>query len=114
MSKATQLKARMKNMAAQYHIPAQAVLQNYMLERLLERISISKYRDKFILKGGLLIASLVGISSRTTMDMDVTLKKHPLSGEGIKQSFSEICAIMLDDGVTFQLDHVELIRGDDE
>ena len=114
MSKATQLKARMKNMAAQYHIPAQAVLQNYMLERLLERISISKYRDKFILKGGLLIASLVGISSRTTMDMDVTLKKYPLSGEGIKQSFSEICAIMLDDGVTFQLDHVELIRGDDE
>jgi len=114
VSKATQLKARMKNMAAQYHIPAQAVLQNYMLECLLERISISKYRDKFILKGGLLIASLVGISSRATMAMDVTLKKYPLSGEGIKQSFSEICAIMLDDGVTFQLDHVEPIRGDDE
>lgn len=114
MSNATQLKARMKILAAQYHIPAQAVLQNYMLERLLERISISKYRDKVILKGGMLIASLVGISSRTTMDMDTTLKSHPLSEEGIGRSFSEICAIPLDDGVTFQLDHVEPIRSDDE
>ncbi len=104
----------MKILAAQYHIPAQAVLQNYMLERLLERISISKYRDKVILKGGMLIASLVGISSRTTMDMDTTLKSHPLSEEGIGRSFSEICVIPLDDGVTFQLDHVEPIRSDDE
>jgi len=114
VSNATQLKARMKILAAQYHIPAQAVLQNYMLERLLERISISKYRDNVILKGGMLIASLVGISSRTTMDMDTTLKSHPLSEEGIERSFSEICAIPLDDGTTFQLDHVEPIRSDDE
>ena len=104
----------MKILAAQYHIPAQAVLQNYMLERLLERISISKFRDNVILKGGMLIASLVGISSRTTMDMDTTLKSHPLSEEGIERSFSEICIIPLDDGVTFQLDHVEPIRSDDE
>ena len=114
MSNATQLKARMKILAARYHIPAQAVLQNYMLERLLERISISKYRDNVILKGGMLIASLVGISSRTTMDMDTTLKSHPLSEEGIERSFSEICAIPLDDGTAFQLDHVEPIRSDDE
>jgi predicted nucleotidyltransferase component of viral defense system len=104
----------MKILAAKYHIPAQAVLQNYMLERLLERISISKYRDNVILKGGMLIASLVGISSRTTMDMDTTLKSHPLSEEGIERSFSEICAIPLDDGTAFQLDHVEPIRSDDE
>jgi len=114
VSNATQLKARMKILAAQYHVPAQAVLQNYMLERLLERISISKYRDRVILKGGMLIASLVGISSRTTMDMDTTLKSHSLSEEGIGQSFSEICAISLDDEVTFQMDHVEPIRSDDE
>ena len=114
MSNATKLKARMKILAAKYHIPAQAVLQNYMLERLLERISISKYRDNVILKGGMLIASLVGISSRTTMDMDTTLKSHPLSEEGIERSFSEICAIPLDDGTAFQLDHVEPIRSDDE
>jgi predicted nucleotidyltransferase component of viral defense system len=114
VSNATQLKARMKILAARYHIPAQAVLQNYMLERLLERISISKYRDNVILKGGMLIASLVGISSRTTMDMDTTLKSHPLSEEGIERSFSEICAIPLDDGTAFQLDHVEPIRSDDE
>ena len=51
-----QLKARIKNMAAENHIPAQAVLQNYMLERLLERIAVSKYKNRFILKGGMLIA----------------------------------------------------------
>ena len=68
MSKAMQLKAKIKNLAMKNHISAQAVLQNFMLERLLERISISKYKDMVILKGGMLIASLVGINSRTTMD----------------------------------------------
>jgi len=114
VSKAMQLKARIKNLASQSHIPAQAVLQNYMLERLLERISLSEYRDKVILKGGMLVASMVGISSRTTMDMDTTLRNHPLSEEGIGRMIIEICAISLDDGVAFQLDHVEPIRSDDK
>ena len=74
MSKAMQLKAGIKNVALKNHVPAQAVLQNFMLERLLERISISKYKDMVILKGGMLIASMVGINSRTTMDMDATLR----------------------------------------
>jgi hypothetical protein len=83
MSKAMQLKAKIKNVASANHIPAQAVLQNFMLERLLERISISKYKDKLILKGGMLIASLVGIDSRTTMDMDATLRGFALTDETI-------------------------------
>ena len=74
-----QLKAKIRNLALKYHIPAQAVLQNLMLERLLERISLSKYKNMVILKGGMLIASMVGIASRTTMDMDVTLRGYPLS-----------------------------------
>jgi hypothetical protein len=87
MNKAMQLKDRIKNLALKNHIPAQAVLQNFMLERLLERISVSKYRDAFILKGGMLIASMVGIGSRTTMDMDATVKGYQLSEETIQRMF---------------------------
>jgi hypothetical protein len=68
-----------------------------MMERLLERISISKYKDKIILKGGMLIASLVGIHSRTTMGMDATLRGYPLSEDTIWAAFTDICAIPLDD-----------------
>ena len=114
MSNAMQFKAKIKNLALKNHIPAQAVLQNFMLERLLERISLSKYKDMVILKGGMLIASLVGISSRTTMDMDATLRGYPLSEETIREALSDICAIQLDDGVTLVFDHVVPIREDDE
>jgi predicted nucleotidyltransferase component of viral defense system len=114
MSKATQLKDRIKNLALKNHVPAQAVLQYFILERLLERISISKYKDRIILKGGLLIASMVGINNRTTMDMDATLRGYPLSEETIREAFSEIGAIQLEDGVTLVLDHILPIRGDDE
>ena len=114
MSKAMQLKAKIKNLALKNHIPAQAVLQNFMLERVLERISISKYKDMVILKGGMLIASLVGINNRTTMDMDATLRGYPLSGETIRAALSDICAIWLDDEVTLELDHIVHIRDDDE
>jgi predicted nucleotidyltransferase component of viral defense system len=114
MNKAMQLKDRIKNLALKNHIPAQAVLQNFMLERLLERISVSKYRDAFILKGGMLIASMVGIGSRTTMDMDATVKGYQLSEETIQRMFSEICTIQMDDEVTFSIDHILPIREEDE
>jgi len=81
MKENTSFKAQINNFAKKNHISAQAVLQNYMLERLLERIILSEYRDKFILKGGMLISSLVGISNRTTMDMDVTIQNFPLLEE---------------------------------
>lgn len=114
MTKAMKLKAKINNLAKGNNIPAQAVLQNYMLERLLERISISKYQDKVILKGGMLIASMVGIDSRTTMDMDATLRGYPLSEELIRTAFTEICDIQLDDDVTILMDHIVPIRDDDE
>lgn len=113
-SKAMQLKARIKNLAARNHIPAQAVLQNFMLERLLERISVSKYKNKIVLKGGMLIASMVGIHSRTTMDMDATLRSFALNEDAIREAFSEIAAIPLEDEVTLHLDHIAPIREDDE
>src|SRR3990172_3323612 len=114
MSRAMQPKDQIKNIALKNHVPAQAVLQNFMLERLLERISISKYKDKVILKGGMLIASLVGINSRTTMDMDASLQRYPFSEEAIREALLDICAIQLDDDVTLVLDHILPIREDDE
>ena len=114
MSKGMQLKDKIKNLALKNHVPAQAVLQNFMLERLLERISLSKYKDMLILKGGMLIASMVGINNRTTMDMDATLRGYPLSEETIRVAFLEICAMHLDDDITLVLDHIVPIREDDE
>ena len=114
MNKAMQFKDRIKNLAAKNHIPAQAVLQNFMLEHLLERIAVSEYRDAFILKGGMLIASMVGIGSRTTMDVDATLRNQPLSEGTVREAFSKISAVPLEDGVTFTLDHILPIREEDE
>jgi len=114
MSKAMQLKDKIKNLALKNHVPAQAVLQNFMLERLLERISLSQFKEKIVLKGGMLIASMVGINHRTTMDMDATLRGYTFSEVTIRGAFSEICAIPLDDEVTMVLDHILPIREDDE
>ena len=114
MSNVMQFKAKIKNLAINHHIPAQAVLQNFMLERLLERISISKYQDRIVLKGGMLIASMVGISSRTTMDMDATLRNFPLTEETIRAAFQDICAIPIDDEVNLTIDQVAPIREEDE
>lgn len=114
MRETMQFKARIKNLALKNNISAQAVLQNYMLERLLERISLSNYKDLVILKGGMLIASLVGIDSRTTMDMDATLRGYPITEESIRKALTDICAIQIEDRVIFDFDHIVSIRGDDE
>lgn len=73
MKNAMKLKAVVKNIAKEKKISAQLVLQNYMLERFLERVSVSDYQDNFIIKEGFLIASLVGLDSRATMDLDATI-----------------------------------------
>ncbi|MDY0266135.1 MAG: nucleotidyl transferase AbiEii/AbiGii toxin family protein [Methanimicrococcus sp.] len=85
-----------------------------MKERLLERISLSKYKDKFILKGGFLIASIVGLDTRATMDMDVTIKGKPINPENIRMMFDEIIQIAIDDDITFEFKNMSEIReGDD-
>lgn len=114
MKNAMQLKAILKNMAQQKNISAQLVLQNYMLERLLERVSVSKYHDNFILKGGFLIAAMVGLDTRATMDMDATLKGYPVNEETVQKMFEEICAIKLNDDVTFTFRQIGEIREGDE
>ena len=111
---AMSLKAIINNIAKENKVSAQSVLQTYMLERLLERISISKYKDNFILKGGMLISAMLGIDSRTTMDMDTTIKGLKLTEENISNIIKEICNIKIDDGVTFEVQKIELIRKDDD
>lgn len=114
MNNAMQLKAIVKKLAKEKHISAQLVLQNYMLERLLERISISRYHDSFILKGGFLIAAMVGLDTRATMDMDATIKGYPVTEDTVKKMFEDICAIQIEDDVTFSLRQIGEIReGDD-
>lgn len=114
MRNAMQLKAVIKNISKDKHISAQLVMQNFMLERLLERISVSKYRQNFILKGGFLIAAMVGLDTRATMDMDATIKGWPVNEESIKNMFLDICKIDLQDDVTFEFKKIREIReGDD-
>ena len=111
---AMSLKAIINNIAKENKVSAQSVLQTYMLERLLERISISEYKDNFILKGGMLISAMLGIDSRTTMDMDTTIKGFKLTEENITNIINEICNIKIDDEVTFEVLKIELIREDDD
>lgn len=109
-----QLKAFIKNKAAEKHISAQLVMQNYMLERLLERISLSRYKHNFILKGGFLISAIVGLDTRATMDLDTTIKGFPLTHESILSIFKEICAIQIEDDVQFEIISTSDIREADD
>lgn len=109
-----QLKAFIKNKAAEKHITAQLVMQNYMLERLLERISLSRHNRKFIIKGGFLISAIVGLDTRATMDLDTTIKGFTLTHEAIRDIFEEICAIQIDDDVQFELGNISDIRETDD
>ena len=113
MSKAMSLKAKIRNIAKQKNIPAQVILQNYMFERLLVRLSASEYKEKFVLKGGMLVAAIVGLDNRATMDMDATLKNMPLTPESIRKSLETVCAIEFDDDVLFEIGTISPIREDD-
>lgn len=112
--KTMSFKSIINNLAKKNNVAAQSVLQTYMLERLLERISISKYKDNFILKGGMLISAMLGIDSRTTMDMDTTIKGFALTEENVKNILTEICNIQIEDNVELQLKRVSLIRETDD
>ena len=114
MKNAMQLKALIKNLAKEKCISAQLVLQNYMLERFLERISLSSYRDNYIIKGGFLIASMVGLDTRATMDMDATIKGYPVKEDSIRNMIEEMLGIPIEDGITFRLQSIHEIREDDE
>jgi len=114
MKNPMQLKAIVKNIAKEKNISAALVLQNYMLERFLERVSLSRYRENYIIKGGFLIASMVGLNSRATMDMDATIKGYPVDENTIQKMIEEIISIPVDDSILFRLKSIREIREGDE
>lgn len=111
---AMQLKARVNARAREAGIPAQSLMQSYLFERLLERLSKSKWRDNVIIKGGMLISSLVGVASRTTMDLDTTIMGFTLTHESAEKIFSEVAEVDANDDWSFELDHTEDIRETDD
>ena len=114
MKNAMQLKAIVRNIAKEKNISAALVLQNYMLERFLERVALSEYRNNYIIKGGFLIASMVGFASRSTMDMDATIKGYPVNENSIRKMIGDIISVPVEDGITFRFISIGEIREGDE
>ena len=106
---ARQLKALVRNMSKGNSAKAQVIIRNYVMERFLERLSLSNYRNNLILKGGTLVSAIVGLDNRSTMDMDATIKNLPLSEESALRIVEEIAAIEIDDCMTFEVKGVTYI-----
>lgn len=111
---AKQLKDKVKNISGGNSEVAQALIRNYFMERFLERVSVSEYANNFILKGGMLVASIVGVDMRATMDIDTTVKALPLNEQDARSIVEEICAIKLEDRVSFKIASVKEIMEDFE
>ena len=111
---AKQLKDLIRNLSKKNASDAQILMRNYMMERFLERVSLSDYRDQFILKGGVLVAALVGLNARSTMDLDATLKGFNVTIENVKNMVSSITSIFLPDGITFKIKQISEIMEEAE
>lgn len=104
-----QLKDLIRNLSKKKSADAQILMRNYMMERFLERISVSKYQDKFILKGGMLVAAMVGLDARATMDIDATIKGADVNVEAVENIITDIVSVPLEDGVTFRIKQISEI-----
>lgn len=109
-----QIKDLIKNKANGNSAKAQIMIRNYMMERFMERLSLSEYKNNFILKGGMLISSMVGIDIRSTMDIDTTLKNLPLSVDSAESIIKRIISVRLEDGVTFRIKGITEIMDEAE
>ena len=108
------IKGKIRSLAEKKNLKSQEVLQIYFFERFLERLSKSNYKNNFVIKGGFLISSLIGIENRTTMDMDTTIKGIALKEEKIKEVVDEIININVEDGIRFEIKDISYIREEDE
>ena len=108
------IKGKIRSFAEKKNLKSQEVLQIYFFERFLERLSKSKYKNNFVIKGGFLISSLIGIENRTTMDMDTTIKGIAVKEEKIKEIVQEIININVDDGILFEIKDISYIREEDK
>ena len=104
------LKAKVSNLSNETNIPNKYLIQSFMFEALLRRISISHYKEKFIIKGGLLLSSIFGVNLRSTMDLDTTIKGLPLDKDTIRKVINEIISIKIDDGIKLHIENIKDIR----
>ena len=111
---AKQLKDLIRNLSKKKSADAQILMRNYMMERFLERISFSKYQDRFILKGGMLVAAMVGLDACATMDIDATIKGADVNVEAIEEMILEIISVPIEDGVAFRIKQVTEIMDEAE
>lgn len=111
---ARQLKDLIRNLSKKNSADAQILMRNYMMERLLERISVSDYKDKFILKGGMLVAAMVGLDARSTMDLDATVKGVNITIEDVEKIVTSIISEQIEDGVEFRIKSVSRIMDEAE
>jgi len=111
---AKQLKDLIRNLSKKKSADAQILMRNYMMERFLERMSVSQYKDKFILKGGMLVAAMVGLDARATMDIDATIKGADVNVEAVERIIADIVNVPLEDGVTFRIKQISEIMDEAE
>ncbi|MCF0109083.1 MAG: nucleotidyl transferase AbiEii/AbiGii toxin family protein [Erysipelotrichaceae bacterium] len=111
---ATQLKALIRNKANKNSGKAQLLIRNYAMERFLERVSVSEYKDNFIVKGGILVTSMVGLDNRATMDIDTTIVDFSLDEKTISKIIEDISGIELGDNITFDVKSIESIMDEAE
>ena len=104
------LKAKASNLSKKTNIPNKYLIQNFMFEALLKRISKSKYKNKFVIKGGLLLSSVFGVNLRSTMDLDTTIKGLPLDRDTITKVINEIISIDVEDNVRLEIENMKDIR----
>ena len=104
-----QLKGHIRSLAQKNHADARILIRIYMMERFLERLSVSSYKNKFIIKGGILVTSMIGVALRATMDIDTTIKNLNLSEEDIRNVITKICEIDLQDDVQFKIKQLSRI-----
>lgn len=104
------LKTKVSNLSNKTNIPNKYLIQNFMFEALLKRISKSKYKDKFIIKGGLLLSSIFGVNLRSTMDLDTTIKGLLLDRETITKVINDIISIEIGDNIKLEIENIKDIR----
>lgn len=104
------LKENASNLSNKTNIPNKYLIQNFMFEALLKRISKSRYKDKFIIKGGFLLSSIFGVNLRSTMDLDTTIKGLPLDRETITKVINDIISMEIDDNIKLEIENIKDIR----
>lgn len=108
------LKAKISKLVAKTNISNKYIIQTFMFEALLKRISVSEYKDKFIIKGGLLLSSIFGVNLRSTMDLDTTIKGLPLNMQTIENVINKIISIDLADNIKLKIENIKNIRLENE